>query len=123
MEADDYMSELTEYAGFTFFVMSSVTQTKQAFSTQKDFALTKPALKLEVRMMFVCLFVCVCVCDCVCVYVLCVCVLLYLHAFVSVYVYMRLIMSSVTHTKHEFISVQKDSLTKSTPKLEVMMKL
>ncbi|XP_071489677.1 protein-glutamine gamma-glutamyltransferase K-like [Diadema antillarum] len=47
IDAADYMPELTEYAGFTFFAMARVTQTQQAFSTQKEFVLKKPTLKLE----------------------------------------------------------------------------
>ncbi|NP_001154909.1 extracellular transglutaminase [Strongylocentrotus purpuratus] len=48
VEAADYIPELTEYAGFTFFIMSSVTQTKQVFSIQKDFVLNKPTLELSI---------------------------------------------------------------------------
>lgn len=47
VDAPDYLPELTEYAGFTFFIMSSVTQTKQVFSSQKDFVLNKPTLTLD----------------------------------------------------------------------------
>lgn len=44
------MGALTEFAGFVFFVMAMVSETKQTFSTQRDFVLQKPELKIEVSL-------------------------------------------------------------------------
>ncbi|XP_063970507.1 protein-glutamine gamma-glutamyltransferase K-like [Lytechinus pictus] len=46
LDVSDYLTELTEYSGFTFFAMARVTQTQQVFSSKKDFVLTKPTLDL-----------------------------------------------------------------------------
>lgn len=47
--AEDYMSSLTEFGGFVFFIMSIVSETKQTFSVQRDFVLKKPDLNIEVE--------------------------------------------------------------------------
>lgn len=46
--AEDYMSSLTEFGGFVFFIMCIVSETKQTFSVQRDFVLKKPDLNIEV---------------------------------------------------------------------------
>ncbi|XP_038055655.1 protein-glutamine gamma-glutamyltransferase K-like [Patiria miniata] len=45
--ASDYLPQLTDYAGVTFFIMASVKETKQPFSRQYDAVLDKPDLEVK----------------------------------------------------------------------------
>ncbi|XP_071846211.1 protein-glutamine gamma-glutamyltransferase K-like [Apostichopus japonicus] len=48
LTAEEYLGSLTEFAGFVFFIMGMVSETKQTYSTQRDFVLQKPELSIEV---------------------------------------------------------------------------
>ncbi|XP_072029830.1 protein-glutamine gamma-glutamyltransferase K-like [Amphiura filiformis] len=45
-DADDYLPELTEFAGFSFFVMGKVSETKQVISRQFATVLDKPDITI-----------------------------------------------------------------------------
>ncbi len=47
-DARDYLPEITEFGGFSFFVMGKVSDTKQVFSKQYDTVLDKPDITIRV---------------------------------------------------------------------------
>lgn len=46
LDSDEYLPQLTEFAGFNFFIMGKISETKQVFSKQFDTVLDKPTIAI-----------------------------------------------------------------------------